>query len=143
MKGSAACTVHSGGGSGGSVDSLESLIAQANDLMATVRTYLDTVQTLPLIDRALLEGGIIQLREAVWARDVQRIQRYHSELSRNYTILSSQYPPPPVNPPIPEQTPDPITGSPLPTPTPSPDDSRVTPEPTVDPLLPTAPPNIP
>ena len=143
MKGSAACTVHSGGGSGGSVDSLESLIAQANDLMATVRTYLDTVQTLPLIDRALLEGGIIQLREAVWARDVQRIQRYLSELSRNYTILSSQYPPPPVNPPIPEQTPDPITGSPLPTPTPSPDDSRVTPEPTVDPLLPTAPPNIP
>ena len=123
------------------MDSLESLIAQANELMANVRTYLDTVQTLPLIDRALLEGGLIQLREAVWARDAQRISRYLSELSRNYTILSSQYPPPPVNTPTPisDQTPVPITGVPLITPPPG--DVRITPEPTAAP--PTVPPNMP
>lgn len=143
MSGPSACSIHGGGGGGGMSDPVDSLISQANELMNTVRTYLNTVQTLPILDRALLEGGIIQLREAVWSRDSQRITRYLSELRRNYTILSSQYPPPPVNTP----TPGPIdTPSPI---TPPPSYGRVTPEPTQTPapsptpFMATVPPTIP
>ncbi len=146
LNGQSACKMHGGGGEGG-IGSIDSLIAQANELMNTVRAYLDTVQTLPLIDRALLEGGIIQLREAVWSRDASRISRYTAELRRNYTILSSQYPPPPVNTPTPitDNTPEPVTGRPIVTPP----GSRVTPEPTSvpeitpEPVLPTPRPILP
>lgn len=136
MVGSSSCSIHGAGGT--TYDPVDSLIAQANELMVTVRNYLDTVQTLPLLDRALLEGGMIQLKEAVWSRDSQRITRYLSELRRNYTILSSQYPPPAVTTPIPiiDVTPEPDVSEPPATPTPPPD-GRITPEPTTDPAIPT------
>ncbi|MBR3299402.1 MAG: transglycosylase domain-containing protein [Clostridia bacterium] len=144
MRGPSACTVHGGGGGGGHSDSVDSLIAQANELMETVRNYLDNVQTLPLIDRALLEGGIIQLREAVWSRDASRITRYLSELRRNYTILSSQYPPPPsyTVPPIVPGTPVPETNQPIVTRMPSPS-PEPTPAPTPMPTSPVNPPIFP
>ena len=136
MNGSSACKVH--GSSGHVDDSVDRLIAQANELMETVREYLDTVQTLPIIDRALLEGGLVQLKEAVWSRDASRISRYLAELRRNYTILSGQYPPPPLYTPTPisDATPALTTGQPIIT---TPPDSRVTPEPTPTPGPTTAP----
>ncbi len=40
-----------------------SFIARSNELIATVRHYLDTVQTLTETARHILEGGITQLQK--------------------------------------------------------------------------------
>ncbi|MBQ2110324.1 MAG: hypothetical protein II191_01105, partial [Clostridia bacterium] len=113
-------------GRGGTINiSIEELKNQANELITTVRSYLNAVQTLNPTDRALLEAGIMRLQEALITDDAQRIYRYLSELKRNYEVLSAAYPP--VNGPDPTPTP---TNEPGPPPTEPP---YSTPEPNVTP----------
>ena len=117
------CGIH---GSGGTINiSVEELKNQANELITTVRSYLNAVQTLSPTDRALLEAGIMRLQEALITDDAQRIYRYLSELKRNYEVLSAAYPP--VNGPDPTPTP---TNEPGPPPTEPP---YSTPEPNITP----------
>lgn len=85
------CTVHTGGGTD---IPLDELIARSNELIATVRHYLDTVQTLTETARHILEGGITQLQNAIAQSDAALISQYMSELKRNYDVLSALYPPP-------------------------------------------------
>lgn len=109
MAGSLSCGVH---GSGGTINiPLDELIERSNALISDVRHYLDTVQTLSANDRALLEGGIFHLRQAISSNDAQLIYRFMSELKRNYTILSAQYPPV-VDPTVPYNTLSPDRTSP-------------------------------
>ena len=85
------CRIH---GSGGTVNiPINELVDQATALMVTVMDYLNSVQTLPDSDRALLEAGISRLQAAIASSDSQLIYRYLTELRRNYNILSEAYPP--------------------------------------------------
>ena len=123
IHGEQSCGIH---GSGGTINiSVEELKNQANELITTVRSYLNAVQTLSPTDRALLEAGIMRLQEALITDDAQRIYRYLSELKRNYEVLSAAYPP--VNGPDPTPTP---TNEPGPPPTEPP---YSTPEPNITP----------
>ncbi|MBR4435222.1 MAG: transglycosylase domain-containing protein [Clostridia bacterium] len=123
ISGPSACPIH--GGSGGANLPIDTLITQAKELMQTVRNYLDAVQTLGALERALLEGNIIQVKEALASNDAQRIYRCYSELKRNYLIYSAQHPPvivPTASPGItePPVTPDPDDPAPTPSPSPTP-----------------------
>ena len=88
------CSVHysswSGGGLFGGYAETD-----AKNLIATVRDYLAKVQNLPDTDRATLESGIEQLESYLASSGGHGfIQSYYDRLKYNYSVSSSDYPPP-------------------------------------------------
>ena len=88
------CSVHysswSGGGLFGGYAETD-----AKNLIATVRDYLAKVQNLPDTDRATLESGIEQLESYLASSGGHGfIQSYYDRLKYNYSVISSDYPPP-------------------------------------------------
>lgn len=118
LESESSCIIH--GGFNANVP-IGELLERAGALIAEVRSYLDTVQTLSDTDRALLESGIANLQAAIAQTDVIQIQRCMQELMYNYNILSSAHPP--VTDPNPSLEPEPSPGTePTPEPTPSPNE---------------------
>ncbi|MBQ2661364.1 MAG: transglycosylase domain-containing protein [Clostridia bacterium] len=68
-------------------------LAEANNLVIEVRTYLNNVQGLPDTERAVLENGVASLVEYISMASYADIVSSTSALKYNYTVISLLYPP--------------------------------------------------
>lgn len=102
---SGVCNVHNAS----APSTIEDLYRMAGALIAEVRSYLDSVQTLGDADRTLLENNIIALQEAISQADYDMILSRMQELRHNYNILYESNPP--VGPHTPEPSASPGTGT--------------------------------
>ncbi len=84
------CSIH---GTSNPFENIEDLYRYAGALIAEVRAYLDTVQTLGQGERELLEQNIIALQEAIAQADARLIMQAIQELKQNYGTLYEQFPP--------------------------------------------------